>query len=309
MDLHKFREILKRYEEGTSNETENALVEDWYNSYKAEEKQIASGDAETIRANILKNICSETAVKRLTLFSPVFRIAAGLIIFLTTGLLTWFFIYRSQPYETVTTQTHELKEISLPDGSKVWLNSVSRISVPSEFNGNNREVSLEEGEAFFKVTKDPKHPFIVHTKHVNVRVLGTSFNVRAYQQTHQITVSVETGKVNVSTAQKILATLIPGQQLNYSIDKGTARVKSINTTEVNSWQKGTTYLTEANFAELSVTLKSIYGISLKAGNKKVQDYHFNMRLMHNLTQNEVLELINQIHQTKFRKEGNDIILY
>lgn len=67
----------------------------------------------------------------------------------------------------------------LPDGTKVWLNADSRLSYPEKFTAAAREVQLT-GEAFFEVTKDAKHPFIVHTENIDVRVLGTRFNVRAY---------------------------------------------------------------------------------------------------------------------------------
>ena len=84
--------------------------------------------------------------------------------------------------------------IELSDGSKIWLNADSRIQFPKVFSGDTREVYLN-GEAFFEVTKIPSRPFIIHLANGTVRVLGTSFNIRAYDNEKLIETSVATGKV------------------------------------------------------------------------------------------------------------------
>ena len=80
---------------------------------------------------------------------------------------------------TVSTKGSYKASINLPDGSKVWLNGDSKITYDGDFQGKTREVHLS-GEAFFDVAKDKTRPFIIHTRTINLKVLGTAFNVRSY---------------------------------------------------------------------------------------------------------------------------------
>ena len=89
-------------------------------------------------------------------------------------------------------------ELILADGTQVWLNAESELSYPTRFTGNTREVKLK-GEAYFKVTKNAEQPFIVKTKEIDIRVLGTSFNVAAYQTDLTTSVTLVEGSVAVST--------------------------------------------------------------------------------------------------------------
>lgn len=98
---------------------------------------------------------------------------------------------------TVITKRGSKSTIHLPDGTKVWLNSDTWIRYDELFRGENREVVLE-GEAFFDVVKDAQHPFIIHTKTVDIKVLGTSFNVRAYANEKATETSLIRGEVEVT---------------------------------------------------------------------------------------------------------------
>jgi transmembrane sensor len=96
----------------------------------------------------------------------------------------------------VTTKPGTKIHLLLPDGSKVWLNSESRLEYKGKFNDSIREVTLE-GEAFFDVVKDKKHPFIVHTSDIDVRVLGTAFNVKSYPKESSIEATLIRGLIEV----------------------------------------------------------------------------------------------------------------
>lgn len=100
------------------------------------------------------------------------------------------------------TTTGEGKKIRLPDNTEVWLSPSSLLEYPASFNGSLREVKLS-GEAFFEVSHDAKHPFIIHSGNIETKVLGTSFNIQAYTSQEEINVTVITGKVNVSNRDKV----------------------------------------------------------------------------------------------------------
>jgi transmembrane sensor len=138
-------------------------------------------------------------------------------------------------YNEVIAQKGIRSYLILPDGTKVWLNSESKLTYEGNFNDTIREVSLE-GEAFFDVVTDKKRPFVVHTSDINIRVLGTAFNVKSYPKESIIEATlihglIEVTKVKEPTSPKVI--LRPHQKLVFSRDtvhqgdKLTAEAKSI----------------------------------------------------------------------------------
>jgi len=311
MDIYKFREKLKRYLKGQSNETENALIDAWYKSYAANEQQLSESDEQRIRQSIHGNVRA-SIVKPSVIKFPIFRIAATLVVGTGLALLVRYFGDRRKEqvdYYTVQAGINDIKQIALPDSSIIWLNAGSRLRVPLAFTGHLREVELLEGEAFFNIKRNPQHPFIVHTTDLKVQVLGTSFNISAYKSLKTIKVSVSTGKVGVTKNNHILAMLLPNQQLSYNTGTAKYEQKTVNAAYLQSWKEGDTYLTQANFEELALAIKNIYSLSLKAGNSKVNNYLFSLRIQHDLPADHILQVIGQIHNTHFKKEGNAVVIY
>jgi ferric-dicitrate binding protein FerR (iron transport regulator) len=147
----------------------------------------------------------ETGVKR-TLFPRLnktfLRIAAVLI----PAIVVLLFVLsdnKTRPPEHLTlhevnVQRSRTSIVTLPDGSKVWLNAGSKLTYPDDFsNHSERKVTLE-GEGYFDVARDEAHPFLVHTSTITVKVLGTKFNVRAYPQSDNIETTLFSGNVEVS---------------------------------------------------------------------------------------------------------------
>jgi len=312
MDIYKFRKKLTRYLKGKSNETENALIEAWYKSYDINEKPLDDSEAKGLKQSIQTKI-NAAVFKPSVIQLPIFRIAASVIIIAGVAFLTWH-IYQKKntsqaDFYTIQTGTNGVKQLVLPDSSVIWLNAASTLRVPNAFNGKLREVVLLEGEAFFDIKRNPLHPFIVHTAGLNVQVLGTSFNVKAYKNLPEVKVAVATGKVGVTENGNLLAMLLPGHQLNYNTKTSQNTQQIINTDEVQGWKTGYTYLSQASFNELALVINNIFGLKLKAGNGRVNTYHFTMHVQHNLPAGEILKVISQMHNTHFRKEGDKVILY
>jgi transmembrane sensor len=307
MNLIKFRKILNRYAKGNANETERALVEAWYKSYSVNEVQLEDSRKEQLRNSILAKV-EQSVFKQKKLYLYISGIAASLIV-----VAAYFLILKNNhkhiTYASFATGTNGLRQIKLADGSVVWLNANSKIIAPKAFYGDLRQVSLTEGEAFFKIKKDPSHPFVINLGALKVKVLGTSFDIKAYKAFNAINVSVTTGRVAVIANDKTLKTLIPGQQLHYNLKDKNYEVTEVDSEKNMSWKDGTTYLEEADFNELALIVKNIYGINIKPGNKKAAQYRFSLKLIHQLNHQEILALIAQLHNSQFRKEGDDLVLY
>jgi ferric-dicitrate binding protein FerR (iron transport regulator) len=118
------------------------------------------------------------------------KVAAVLLI----GLAVFQLAVNRHPYQTIASGNAIITPVSLADGSTIYLNSASSINYPEKFGQDSREVYFW-GEAFFEIAHDPSRPFIIETGETRVKVLGTSFNIRAYPETGQVDVIVKSGKV------------------------------------------------------------------------------------------------------------------
>lgn len=176
----------------------------------------------------------KTSGKSRRLLTFVTRVAA---ILLLPAAIAFFYLGQkaSRPAElmqTVSTPMASKTSFVLPDGSKVWLNSGSTISYEGNFDGEQRRVKLR-GEAYFDVQKS-KRPFVVETGLFSVNVLGTAFNVMAYD--HEIpTVTLERGKVELETSSKKREFLSPGQQAIIDTSSQKISLKTVETDLYSSW--------------------------------------------------------------------------
>lgn len=124
--------------------------------------------------------------------------------------------------------------LTLSDGTKVWLNSETELKYPVRFMSNTREVHVK-GEAYFEVKKDSLHPFIVHTPHTNTKVLGTSFNVSAYEDEELTAITLVQGKVEVyNQSEKCI--LEPGWQAVSNNISEKLKKQQVNITSYVSWK-------------------------------------------------------------------------
>lgn len=160
---------------------------------------------------------------------------------------------------TMRTPRGRQYKLTLPDGSKVWLNASSSIRYPVAFNGKERKVEVT-GEAFFEVSPKARHPFVVSVdQRAQVEVLGTSFNVNAYENETSITTTLIDGSVRVKNKVNESKVLIPGQQA--AITESIV-VSNANTDGATSWMNGTFYFTQTNLAEVMRQIERWYDVEV-----------------------------------------------
>lgn len=168
----------------------------------------------------------------------------------------------------VTSRGGEYK-LTLSDGTKVWLNADSRLEFPARFVGDRREVYVE-GEVYFEVAKDAAHPFVVSTKKAKVRVLGTSFNVRAYPDEVYRTTLIE-GCVEVLCDKKIVK-LKPNEQ--WVLDGGVGRVLPVNVRMAASWKNGNFAFDDELLPGVFQELERWYDMHVFIANEEVREMKF-----------------------------------
>jgi len=161
----------------------------------------------------------------------------------------------TETVEMITRQG-EIKAVSLPDGTEVTLNVGSRIKYPTHFSDNERSVELY-GEALFNVTGDPERPFIVKTGDMNIKVLGTVFNVKAYDNDLSSSVSVASGKVEVGL-NDVKVMLEPNQQVKTDKTTGKYEKLNIDAGKYISWTNGIFYFQRTPIHEVVNILNRHY---------------------------------------------------
>ena len=195
-------------------------------------------------------------------------------------------------------------ELVLSDGSRVTLNAMSKLEFPIAFVGKTRTVSLTEGEAFFQIVKDKQKPFFVQTPKMNIQVVGTSFNVKAYKNTAEIKGTLFEGKIKVQE-DTVEFDLEPGQELVYDAAIGKYRfVKTADLEQVSSWRQGILNFKSATIGEVMQTLERRYDIDVQYNGKIAQA--FTAEIPDYLELSVVLQILEATGGVHFTIRGKSI---
>ncbi|HZY80192.1 MAG TPA: FecR domain-containing protein [Cyclobacteriaceae bacterium] len=191
----------------------------------------------------------------------------------------------------------ERAQIVLADGTTVWLNADSKLRYPDKFSDGRREVYLE-GEAFFDVTKNAAAPFIIHLEEGDVKVVGTSFNVKAFKHDNKIETSVVTGKVAFVAKQKGVdnnrdsVLLTPNEKAVYYKESQKLVQLTTNSDEDKAWIDGTMIFRSTSFLEISQVLERQFGKKIVFDNDGLKACKLTGMFVNN-TLDEVLELLSK----------------
>lgn len=200
----------------------------------------------------------------------------------------------------------ETFKVVLSEGTEVFLNSDSRLVYPTVFKGKEKIVSLE-GEAYFKVSKDVEHPFIVKTGNVQVRVLGTEFNVRGYSPA-DVRITLITGKVAVSdTCGTHNVEMEPGQSAQLSTD-GTFAVSEVNIESFLYWKEGFFYFDDIPLADMMKEIGRWYNIDIEFRNSKIMDLRMHFFANRHQDIFNLIELLNRMERVHAYFETGKLII-
>lgn len=305
MTKQEFFELADRYSMYQCTEEEKKLYEDFCNQMSDQDalKSWDMDEMEATRIRLLSNLDARMSINEVPQkqsWKPVLSIAASVVLILG---MAWFFYQQNQAADVeqpsvqlVEKQTRAGQKLSvtLPDGSKVRLNAESEISYFENFSKSSREVHLK-GEAFFEVVKNPKKPFRVITEGMTTTVLGTSFNVDAYEQTEKVTVA--TGKVEVALRKKHKANgtkvyITPKEQAAMTANGDGLMVNTVELEDILAWKENKLVFRNVSLLEASQELEKWFGVEINFANDKIKECKFS-----NVYSNEALE--NILKELKF----------
>ncbi len=316
-------QLIEKYLNNTCTPLERKAVDDWYRSFDEQPNPIdrmTGEEADALREFIYNRFKSGLAssddgersggaVRRLyRVMYGVAGLAAAALILTKLGVFVPTktkqpFMAQAEEQIAFRNATNSIHKRVLPDHSTVWLSPHSTITYPKKFAGRYRDVKLT-GEAFFEVTKDAKHPFIIYSGELTTKVWGTSFRVRAYQNL-PAEVAVVTGKVSVQnekahTEVMLLpnqkATLLHHEQLVKNTGSAVAA-------EMRIWTKVSLSFDDAKLSDVFTALNKNFDISINCDDARIKNYAFTGDFT-NQSLPAILDMIRQSTNTNYTVISN-----
>ncbi|WP_184549446.1 FecR family protein [Mucilaginibacter sp. FT3.2] len=331
MTRKDFQELLKKVNSGNASAQEEQALWDWYedfgNDALPEDGILTELEQDELLADIRSKIQPATSIKRS--FTLVYRIAAAVV--LGGFLVLAGYVYKNYLQEGdmrySTVPKGERRKLTLADGTMVWLNADSKLSYPKAFAADSREVSLS-GEAYFEVKHDASRPFTVHTSTIDIHVLGTIFDVKAYPQDRQVETSLIRGSVrvtiNTGTNNGRQVILHPNQKFVLSnapdarseqtsiVDNSQTLVNEISGLQLvkeTGWRNNSLSFENEQFPDLVPKLERWFDIKVVIQNPQLNNLRFTGTL-DNAGLDTVMQALMLSGHFNYRKEGeHTIIIY
>ena len=326
-------QVLKRYLEGKGKNGDKELIVSWFTDIQAEsdlrkkylrywnelaQKPDNKGyDGSMILGRIYHEIKLEESralsqKKGMTRFiNIVSKVAAVLFI----PLITFLFVYRSNfmptasetAYSEIYSPLGTRTMFYLPDGSNGWLNGGSYLEFPLEFKGKSREVVLR-GEAYFDVNSDPKKPFIVSGANVEVVAYGTSFNIMAYPDDHEIRVTLVNGNIKVSGKRDgrihDFRKINPEEMCIYDLNTSSYKIIPVDVNKIISWKEGKLVFRNEPFQEVVRKINRWYNVNVIIKDEILESYTY-LATFEDETLDEVLKLLKLSAPIEYKDLGRE----
>jgi ferric-dicitrate binding protein FerR (iron transport regulator) len=197
-----------------------------------------------------------------------------------------------------------LSSVTLPDGTQVTLNSGTTLIYPNRFTNKERLVQME-GEAFFDVAHDAKHPFVVRSQGINVRVLGTQFGVKSYDDDDEVVVTLQKGKVDVRTDDAPSRPLFmrPGQQAAFDKFSHTLSLHEVDPDEYTDWRRLKLHFRSLPFAKIARVLERRFNVKIHIERKGFGQAVFSGDFVRQENLEQILKVMG--YDRRFRYEISD----
>lgn len=315
-------ELLERFLKGEASEAEEATLFCWFGTEAAKKKIYASYDEtlnnvsdklpEDIQNKIYRRIEEDTDLQRVTKknnfslpgISRYVAVACVCIFLGVAAVLYWSKSFMNTDF-IVSAEEGMKSTVELPDGTMVWLNSGSRLQYSNTYNFWDRTVVLE-GEGYFEVKQNQRNKFIVRVNGVEVKALGTKFDVKAYVGDEKIVTTLIEGKVSVKSETEELF-LSRDQQLEFDLRSGSfSEIKSCDARRYALWKNNELYFNCEPLDEIGKTLERLYSIDVVFTSEAAKKYTF-CGAISNTNLINVLECISLTAPVQYEMKNN--ILY
>lgn len=199
-------------------------------------------------------------------------------------------------------------KLGLSDGTIVFLNAMSKMRYPVVFGGGERRIELE-GEAYLEVAKDSLHPFIVKTSRMDIRVLGTKFDISAYAEDDKVTTTLLTGVVQaLSKDGQIDIRLKPDEQLQFDETSGTASVRTVDASNYIAWTQGRIRYRDIRLEDLMKIICRWYDIQVEYETPDVKDILFGCNFERMDSVNQLIQVFHETGKIRIRQVDKKLVV-
>lgn len=309
------KETLYKFFDGKASREEKESIRIWLEASEENEQELFS-EREFFDAMILSGHTEKIAKEKksrpfyLTAMFEMVKIAAILAIAITCGTYSYKSEIKKirQAMNTISVPAGQRVNLTLPDGTNVWLNACSEMKYPAAFTGDKREITLN-GEAYFEVTHNADKPFIVQTNKCNIEVLGTKFNVEAYNDSKDFCTSLLEGSVKIVGREKPSDNLIltPNQQA--TLVNGHLSSEPIADFDLFRWKEGLICFRNMHFKELMTRFEKCYGIHIIIENPNLADYVCSGKFRISDGIDKALSILQKDAQYTFIRSKDDSVIY
>lgn len=213
---------------------------------------------------------------------------------------------KNMTYQSLYVPVGQRAELTLPDDTKVWINAQSRITYPVQFGKNERIITLD-GEAFFDVKQDNEHPFVVKTKQIDVRVLGTEFNLMAYAQSSFVELSLLEGEVKIISADnKKQLVMKPNEHVRY--EGGDFNKSFIKDYNYFRWKEGLICFNNESVAQIMRKLELHYDVKIVVKSNSLLQQHYSGKFRTKDGIEQVLKVLQIEHKFSYSVDRDQNII-
>jgi len=198
--------------------------------------------------------------------------------------------------------------LTLSDGTNVWLNACSELAYPASFTEESRSVSLK-GEAYFDVSKDAEHPFIVQTNQCDIKVLGTKFNVQADESDCEFSAALLEGSIELTNKMNPGPSILLAPMQKAEWTGGKMVVDSIRNLDNYRWKEGLICFEDIRFADLMKRFEKTYDIRIVIRNKSLHDYKCSGKCRVSDGVDFILQVLQRSTRFTFSRNDDNTIIY
>lgn len=305
LNLNEQIELSEKLADAKNRVAEEIMSKDWQKQLESDDRTERDFNSILDKVHHRIRLNEDKKLIRGNWWQSFQRIAAILIVPLTLSFLTYFYFQKESRVENLSYAEIQCPmgvrtKFQLPDGSTGYLNSGSTLKYQVSFD-TERKVQLV-GEAFFDVVHNENIPFHVNTKNLDIKVLGTTFNVIANEDELTEEIVLQTGKVDVSSqAGKQLAVLKPNEQITLDNEKQTVVKKEVEASQYTSWKEGKLVFRNENMQQVARRLSRWYNAEVIVDDSKLEDYSFHATFADEPL-DEVLKLLSITTPLSYQEE-------
>lgn len=244
--------------------------------------------------------------KRWTLRSASFELAKVAAIFILAFTIVYSFLINedndSAKMQTIFVPPGQRAELTLTDGTKVWLNAKTTFTFPDKFTANNRRVTLD-GEGYFDVTKNPEKPFIVNTERYDIKVMGTEFNVTAYSGSSVFETSLLKGAVEVFSPAKDTKVSLEPHMRTYE-ENGILKKDTIEHENYFLWKEGLICFYDEPVDKMIKKLQLYYDVKIDVQNKTLLNNRYSGKFRTKDSVEHVLKVLQLNNKFSYEKDND-----